>query len=337
MPVFRWDANAFVDLRTGRRVTRDVDPAYIPGWGLPTFRDEFDTPGAPDPAKWNVRDRSGFGLLNDATVIKSEQCVVTSNGLEIRGEWLPQNQWEYTATGPQAPENTLRAMKTGYLEHRRTTGSDTIYSQRYGIWEYRVKLPIATGNSQGTLPAVWLRNTKTGEIDMTEGWGSGPSGTPAKTGWYPAQPKPNAGRTTFTIHSNTSGGGTKEAWTQPSPAIFDGWATYRFVYTPDVFAFYRKRDGLDPDFVEQFYLTPTSHRSIAGTLSGTTPASQTHFAKFWTDTDAYDGPWHIRMNLHIGPSTAYWGVPDPDHPEWTDNPVMLVDYVRIYNYDNREA
>ena len=311
-----------------------TDPGYVPGWGLPKFRDEFEVPGPPDPVKWNVRDRPTFGLLNDATIIAASQCVVTEDGLEIRGEWMPEAQWQYTTTGPQG-NPSLRAMRTGYLEHRKQAGG-VIYAQRWGMWEYRTRIPMAVGVSMGTLGAVWLRNDVAagGEIDMTEGWGSGPS-APAKPGWYPAQPRSNAGRTAFTIHQATDSSGTKEAWTQPTP-VYDQWVTYRFIYTPEEFSFHRKVDGVDPDFVEQFFLTPASWRSLPGTLSGPTPPTQSHFAKFWTDPK-YDAPWHLRMNLHIGPSTAYWGVPDPATPGWTDDPTMHVRYVRIYDYDSREG
>jgi putative cell wall-binding protein len=310
--------------------TPDPDPqdGYVDGWGYPTWQDEFGTDGTPDPESWNVRDRSTFGLLNDATIIRSSQTRVEDGKVVIRGEWMPESDWQYTSTGPQG-NPTLRAMKTGYLEHRLSSGSDTIYSQRWGMWQYKVKMPMKPDSSLGTLGAVWLRNAKSGEIDLTEGWGSGPKAA-AKEGWYPAQPKPNAGKTAFTVHSNTMGGGTKEAWTQPDP-VYDEWVEYRFIYTPDEFSFYRKREG-ETEWVEQFHLTPTSWRMLPGTLAGPTPTTQDHFAKLWTDTAAYDSPWHIRMNLHIGPSTKYWGVPDPANPQWTDNPVMEVDYVRIYEH-----
>jgi putative cell wall-binding protein len=310
--------------------TPDPSPqdGYVDGWGYPTWQDEFSTDGAPDPASWNVRDRSTFGLLNDATIIRASQTRVVDGKVVIQGEWMPESEWQTTSTGPQG-SSTLRAMKTGYLEHRRSSASDTIYSQRWGMWQYRVKMPMKPGSSLGTLGAVWLRNAKSGEIDLTEGWGSGPASS-AKAGWYPAQPKPNAGRTAFTVHSDTMGGGSKEAWTQPGP-IYDEWVEYRFIYTPSEFSFYRKRAG-ETQWVEQFHLTPTSWRMLPGTLSGPTPTAQNHFAKLWTDTGAYDSPWHIRMNLHIGPSTSYWGVPDPATRSWTDNPAMEVDYVRIYKH-----
>jgi hypothetical protein len=332
------DGLSLVNLRSGGTLPYQATNRFLAGPGFdkyPDFEDDFtDAASFPstngvNPNKWNIRDRSTFGLLNDATIIRDYQCVVVDNVLEIRGDWMDEVDWQYTTTGPQG-DPTLRAMRTGYLEHRITSGTDTIYAQRYGCWEYRAQIPMAPDISMGTLGAVWLRNGKTGEIDMTEGWGSGPTAS-AKSGWYPAQPKPNAGRTTFTIHSDTMGGGTKEAWTQPSPAIYAGWATYRFYYTPNEFTFLRKLDG-ETEFVQQFKATPTSWESIPGTRSGGDSIPQDHFAKFWTDTAAYDSPWHIRMNLHIGPSTLYWGVPDPDTQGWTANPRMYVDYVRMWEW-----
>jgi beta-glucanase (GH16 family) len=300
---------------TDERFVPFPDESYIVGWGYPTWSDEFDyvnpSTGLPaiDPVKWNVRDRSTFGLLNDASVIYPSQVTVNSSGQAvISAEWL--SSPIVTTTGP-AGNPTNRWHKTGYFEHRRSTSADVIYSQQFGIWEYRAKLPMVTGESLGTLGAIWLRNGSTGELDMTEGWGSGPADMAAVTNLHPAGLKPNTGKTTLTVHTQTSGtGNVKKAWTI-SPAVYDEWHTYRLTWTPDLFRF-------EVDGAPQINETPTSSGGA--------------YAYFWTDP-AFASAWHIRINLHIGPSTAYWGLPDPAHPEWTADPQqMLVDYVRMYAY-----
>jgi beta-glucanase (GH16 family) len=297
------------------------DEAFIPGWGYPTWSDEFTyvnpSTGVPeiDPTKWNVRDRATFGLLNDASVIYPSQVTVNGSAQAvISAEWL--GSPIVTSTGPQG-NPTNRWHKTGYFEHRRSTAADVIYSQQYGIWEYRCKLPMVTGESLGTLGAIWLRNASTGELDMTEGWGSGPSGMTAVANLHPAGLKPNTGTTTLTVHTNTSGtGNVKAAWTM-SPAVYDEWHTYRLTWLPDLFRF-------EVDGVPKVSLTPSSTIS---TTAGTRSA-----AYLWSDP-AFTSPWHIRINLHIGPSVDYWGLPDPAHPEWTADPQqLLVEYVRMYAY-----
>lgn len=288
---------------------------YLDGWGYPTWQDEFNS-ATIDNSKWNIRDRSGdgpgtggaFGLLNDASVIDWKQCSINSNGqLSIKANWLPSPV--VTTTGPSG-NPTNRWHKTGYLEHRKTTNADVIYSQQYGVWEYRVAMPMVTGTSLGTLGAVWLRNGSTGELDLTEGWGSGPSTMPANS-LHPAGLKPNTGTTTLTMHTQTSGtGNIKKAWTI-TPAMYGQFKTYRLTWTPSVFKF-------EVDGVVKINETPTSSGGA--------------YSYFWTDP-AFMAPWHMRINLHIGPSTKYWGLPDPEHREWTEDGLeMLVDYVRMYKY-----
>ena len=40
----------------------------------------------------------------------------------------------------------------------------------------------------------------------------------------------------------------------------------------------------------------------------------------------------MRLNLHVGPSAKYWGIPDPTHKDWTKPLDFQVDYLRIWNY-----
>lgn len=293
------------------------DESYIPGWGYPTWSDEFNyidpvtSQPAIDPAKWNVRNREGdLGLLNDASIVQRTQSTANSAGqLRIAAEWL--SSPVITNTGPQG-NPTYRWHKTGYIDHRISGSAVVVYSQRWGIWEYRAKLPMVTGESLGTLGAIWLRNSSTGEIDMTEGWGSGPSTMPAVANLHPAGLKPNTGTTTLTIHTDTAddNNNVKKAWTI-TPAVYDSWNTYRFTFTPDVFR-------LEVNGVVKVNETPTSSGGA--------------YAYFWTHP-AFAQPWHLRINLHIGPSTSYWGLPDPNNRQWTADPQeLLVDYVRCYAY-----
>ncbi len=275
-----------------------VDPADLPGWGLPILRDEFDyrdASGKPaiNPAIWNVRPRSELGLLNDATVVDPGQITVDQNGIaHIRADWL--DEPVIASTGP-----AQRWMKTGYMDMRALRAGDVTYAQRYGRWEIRAKVPTMAGISQGTLPAFWLRNSNSGEIDIMEAWGSGPNPFSYQ----------RIGTSTTTVHTQTSGtGNVKNAWTleplvgatEHVAARFHTWA---LEFTPSRFAVYY-------DGKLAVETTPAQKPEIWG------PSFQT--------------PLHVRINLHVGPSELYYGLPDPNHKDWTSDTDFQIDYVRIW-------
>lgn len=275
------------------------DPANLPGWGLPDLRDEFDyrdATGKPaiDPSIWNVRARAVLGLLPDSTVVDPGQVTVDASGIaHIRADWLPEPI--IASTGP-----VERWMKTGYMDMRTLRTGDAEYSQRYGRWEIRAKVPTTAGTSHGVLAAFWLRNGNSGEIDIMESWGSQP--TP-----FSYQ---RIGTSTTTVHTQTSGpNNVKTAWTlEPLLGITEHVAarfhTWALEYTPTRFAMYY--DGR-----LAFETTPAQKPEIWG------PSFQT--------------PLHVRLNLHMGTSVKYYGYPDPAHKEWTTDTDFQVDYVRVWD------
>lgn len=284
-----------------------VDPGWVDGWGLPTWRDEFDyispTTGLPamDPAKWNIRDRSTFGLLNDASVIDRDNVSVDSSGVaHIKGTW--RTTPEITTTGPSG-NPTERWHDTGYFEHRNPDANNTIYAQQYGRWEIQAKVPTGP-NTLGALAAFWLRNQNSGELDIMESWGYGTVAFPGGQ---------NLGTSTMTTHTNTSGtGNIKKAWTIENVLgvpknVYADFHTWTLEWTPSYFRGYR--DGLK--FCDE---TPTSYPNL------------------WNP--AYWGsPNHMRVNLHIGPSTQYWGLPDPDNKGLTQDPLdYQIRYIRAWRY-----
>lgn len=275
------------------------DPANLPGWGTPDLRSEFnyqDAQGNPavDPAKWNVRSRSVLGLLNDSTVVDPGQVTVDENGIaHIVAEWL--DEPISASTGPSE-----RTMKTGYIDMRTLREGDASYAQQYGRWEIRAKVPTAAGTSHGTLPAFWLRNSDSGEIDIMEAWGSGPSPFDYQ----------RIGTSTTTVHTNTMGfGNIKNAWTlEPLAGVTEHVAnefhTWALEYTPDRFAVIY--DG----------------ELVVDTNPAETP-------EIWGPS--FQSPLHVRLNLHVGPSEKYYGLPDPAHKSWTSDTDFQVDYVRIWD------
>jgi beta-glucanase (GH16 family) len=125
-------------------------------WTL-VFSDEFDTPGALDPAKWGYE--IGYVRNNELQYYtsRSENVRVEGGNLVIEGRRESYQGFGYTS----ASVNTLARFE--FL---------------YGRVEVRAKLP--TGN--GTWPAIWMLGTNRaqvgwpacGEIDVMENVGFDP-------------------------------------------------------------------------------------------------------------------------------------------------------------------
>lgn len=276
----------------------------VSGWGSPTWRDEFtyrdSTTGQPaiDPSKWNVRGRSDLGLLPDAAVPTVGQVSVDSSGIaHLKADWLTSPV--IRPAGQAGPTELWH--KTGYMDQRSLGSGDMAYSQRWGRWEIRAKVPTGP-DTYGALAAFWLRNSNSGEIDIMEAWGyndvAAPGGQRIDTA-------------TTTIHTKTSGSGNeKYYWTHddfgaPTP-VWNAFHVYAFELTPTYAAMY-------VDNVRVAYATPQSHPNL------------------W-NTSYFGSPLHVRLNLHVGPSAKYWGIPDPNHKDWTKPLDFQVDYLRIWNY-----
>lgn len=281
----------------------NLDTGYLPYWGLPAWRDEFEG-SAIDPTKWNIRDRATFGLVPDASVIDKTMPSVSSGKLHLKADWLASPV--VTTTGPSG-NPTNRWHKTSYIDHRAVGGTyptSQIYAQQYGRWEFKAK--IDTGpNTLGSLCAFWLRNGNSGEIDIMEAWGFGSGPMTNSRG-----EKQLAGTSTMTVHTQTSGtGNVKKAVTiekvlgitEPAYNDFHIWA---LEFTPTYFRGYR--DGVK--------------------FCDWTPADT---PQLWNP--AYFGsPLHVRLNLHVGPNTQYWGLPDPANKALTKPLDFQVEYVRIW-------
>ena len=272
-----------------------ADPANIAGWGMPAWRDEFDG-NVVNTAKWNVRDRSDLGLLFDAAVPDRNQVSQSSGLLSIQGAWLP------TPVQRPAGQDGIPTLthKTGYLDQRYLNPGNASYTQRWGRWEIRAKTPTGP-HTLGSLAAFWLRNSNSGEIDIMEAWGynnvAAPGGQRINTA-------------TTTVHTQTSGSGNQK--------YFWHHADYQTVKTVPWDGFH----------TYAFELMPTYAKIIVDgkTLVTVTPASHPNL---W-NTQYFNSPFHVRLNLHIGPSVTYWGIPDVNNKAATQPLNYQVDYVRIY-------
>lgn len=314
-----------------------VDPGDITNWGLPSWRDEFDDRDASgnlilNPAKWQKWDYNTLsegtmpgtlGLLNDASIVKGSQVQVvdTSDGdtaVRIRSEWM--DTPVITSSGPVSPQ-TYRWFKTGYIDQRNINDGNRF---RYGRLETMLWIPVIPDHGLGMLWAFWLRNGSTGEWDLMESWGSGPSAAAqVTTGLYPraAQPKPNAGTSTNTIHRHTSSAtdNRKVNYTHShTPPLAGRWTKLVTVWTPNRFQ-------VSYDGVVKTDLTPASPAAIFP--DGPLGNGQT----LWTAPEM-NSPWYLRMNVHPGPSSTFYGVPDPNNRDWTWQSDFMCKYVRIWDY-----
>lgn len=272
-----------------------VDPAVLPYWGAPVRRYEFTS--AADLAAWNVRDRDDLGLLPDTAEPDRDMVSLdTAAGiLHLKAQWLADAPVD-RPTGGQG----FLSHRTGYIDQRNLNAGNQTFSQQWGRWAFRHKVPTGP-RTLGALAACWFRNGNSGEIDLMESWGYGD--TPFA--------QQNEGTSTTTIHTVTSGTGnesfgyTIEPRLSGNPApVWQDFHETAMELTPETFRCYR--DG-------QLYLehTPATLPQLWG-------------ASFQT-------PLHMRINLHVGPSAQYWGLPDPNNRHLTQDPLdFQIDYVRAW-------
>lgn len=271
---------------------KPADPAVLPVWGVPVWRDEFDG----DLSQWNVRTRSDLGLTIDAAVPTATAVEVSGGVLSIHGDWLPETLTRTaSATGV-----TVLTHSTGYLDTQVIKAGNKLFAQPYGRWEIRCKTPTGP-NTRGALPAFWLRNSQSGEIDILEAWGYGGTMDVEHTKYL----KDTAATT---IHTKTNGSGRKRIWRHRdggSKVIpWDGFHTYAFELTPEY-------ASMTVDGVQVMRETPATYPDL------------------W-DQNYFGSPLHMRLNLHVGPSARYWGLPDPANRAYTQPLNFEVEYVRVY-------
>ncbi len=128
-------------------------------WRL-AWSDEFDTPGLPDPAKWDYE--VGFIRNNEAqyyTRARKENARVENGLLVIEAR---RERW----AGPEHdPDSRSRGARPGREFAEYTSASVTTRgkaSWTYGRIEVRARVP----KGRGTWPAIWMLGTNIDEV----GW-----------------------------------------------------------------------------------------------------------------------------------------------------------------------
>ena len=154
-------------------LTTSLHAASPPDWQL-VWSDEFNSPGRPDPAKWDIR--SGFHTTQEAQIYTGNrpENVRIENGhliLEARREDFPNPEYVPGAKGYTKQKTVPYTSAMLNTEHK--------FSWTYGRFEARAKIP--TG--QGMWPAIWflgdsidkLHWPACGEIDLMEALGKDPT------------------------------------------------------------------------------------------------------------------------------------------------------------------
>ena len=208
---------ALADCQAGQQPP--PDPAVLPYWGAPVWRDEFD--GATlDPAKWNARNATYNS--NERSYLLASQVSVGGGALHIKAN--------RRATPFRGSDGVDRWYNSGYID---TIGKE---SRKGGRWEMRAKLPLTPNVSRGSWPAFWLRpdNGATGgEVDIMEGYGTPDARVPpmSDANWD------LRGRTEGTLHFDQSASNRVHAWTPVVPDIDTGWHVWAVEWRTDSIKF----------------------------------------------------------------------------------------------------
>jgi len=217
---FIWLAGVLLAALTARAAS----PAAPAGWRL-VWSDEFETPGAPDPARWGYAsggDGWGNHELQYYTADRRENARVEGGRLIIEAR---QEKWQGN------PYTSARLITKG-------KGDWT-----YGRLEVRARLPVG----RGSWPAIWLLPTvwdlgdhlwpDNGEIDVMEHVGHEPGVIHASTHSRLHQWKQGTQRTaTLTVPDATSAFHTYAMEWEPGEIR---------IYVDDQHYFTSRRDGGD--------------------------------------------------------------------------------------------
>ncbi|RKW71127.1 glycoside hydrolase family 16 protein [Galactobacter caseinivorans] len=272
-----------VKVTLGEPQFKDVDETVLtPGtWGSPAFRTDFPTGAANPLTGWTVRNDTYVGY--DVGYVKASNVEIR-DGAAILSTRKVDTPWVMK-------DGVKRYYSTAYMD------TDTTFSQAYGRWEMRAKLPTVKQKSKGIWPAFWLRpvDKGTGELDIMEAYG-----TPKTVH--------NASETNSlaTVHYGTMAGENRThtvGFTPKEIDVNDGrFHTWTLEWTPKGVTFFV--DG-------KAYFTQ---------LRGANPT--------WDALYQSGRKYSIRLNVQAG--SEYAGQPnDKDTAPHTE---YVVDHVRAWSY-----
>ena len=261
-------------------------------WGNIVFEDTFEG-NSVDTTKWNVLDETYLGF--DSGWITKDNAQVYDGALHM------------FITKRDAPKRTRNGVDSNgvqlYKERPYNTAFlDTrgIFSQVYGRWEFRAKIPASPGVSAGVWGGVWLRpddRTIQGEIDIAESFGSHNSETRTSIDV--------SNITTTSLHFSQNG---KDHISKRIPNkgqnLEHEWHTWTFERTPESFKYY---------FDHELYYT-VNVKDYQAKMDTAFPV---------------DKPFGILINMQAASSGSYWGAINDS----TILPAtMHIDYIRAWEY-----
>lgn len=279
----RSDAGNEVDYeaKVAGAIVKDVDETNLsPGrWGSPVLRSDFDA--AAPFSDWTIRDRTYVHY--DASYVVGSN-VRAENGAAVLSTRRVSEPW---------------VMKDGVERHYSSAYLDSIktFSQAYGRWEIRAKLPTVKDRSRGIWPAFWLRpdDGGDGEIDVLEAYG-----TPSK------RSSAIANESESTVHFPKDENADRRKATIATPAdidVNDGrFHTWALEWSPDGMTFFL-------DGAAYFTLTPQDDPS-------------------WKKLYGSARPYNMRLNVQVGSSFAGW----PNTRDTAARTDFVVDHVRVWDW-----
>lgn len=265
--------------------------SQVSGWGDPVFNDDFND--ASSLNKWNVADNDYVDY--DWATKRASNVNVSDGNLIIRTERLAA---PIKYAGDKYAKD--RWYSTGALDTRNGK-----FSQEFGRFEIRAKLPTIKGKSRGIWPAFWLRpdngKDNAGEIDIFEAYG-----TPEEK--HPGEPDQST-RSQGTVHFNQENKKTtrKTAYTPEGIDVNDGqFHTWAVEWTPERITFFI--DGQQYQEVKK--------------------SDDARWQRAFGSGDKY----HLRLNTQVG--SKYWGIPNTT--ETADKTEFVIDYVRAWKYQGQK-
>lgn len=260
------------------------NPEVMGNWGAPVMADDFSASGV-DSTKWRVRD--GDYMSYDWAMLYKENITQNGDGnLVISAKRLK--------TPVVKKDGRERIYSGGYMD---TIGK---FSQEYGRWEIRAKIPLTEGKSAGFWPAFWLRpddSSLGGEIDFLEAYG-----TPVKVDRDPRN------QTEGTVHFDQSGNNKKSGWT---PKVTPR-GNVKLDSEYHIWAGEKTPEGI------KFYFDNILYHTIPSTDPG--------YAKAFPKGAKYN----IRVNFQIG--SPYWGQANDQTMDQGD---YKIDYIRAWAYPGK--
>lgn len=267
-----------------------------PAQGAMSFIEEFDGDRL-DPARWRIRTDTYLDF--DQAQIRRENVSVHDGMLDIAGRKLPQDQWQVTPNS-RYEWNQVRDYSTGYVDTIKEEGygnaaSDQRFSQQYGTFQIRAKVPSRSTMSRGIWPAFWLRaDHELGEIDPMEAYGGptirdfDPSASYEWNSWEDTSQKSSVEHTQGRAHPRLD-----------NDPIWQDFHVFGVTWSP---------------------------MCLRYTFDGETVGMVSLASKPYFRGPTFDDTFHVRLNMQIG--SNYWGKADDQHtrPDFH----YLVDWVRVY-------